>query len=219
MAPPTKPRSSPTAVKMKSVCCSGTKPFLVCTPSPKPAPSKPPDAIAALEAPRLNWVGVGAAAATFAVDWLVKPREPLELVALDLAGHHRRADERRREQQQHDDVHGLEPGDDEHGGRAHHDHEHRAEVVLGVDDRHHETGQADRDRRPATRRDRRGVDGSSRRPRRRARPWRSPTAGTGTDRPGTTPGRRCGCDRARPRRRATAGSRDRRSGHASRMRR
>ena len=29
-APPTKPSSSPTAVKMKSVCCSGTKPFLVC---------------------------------------------------------------------------------------------------------------------------------------------------------------------------------------------
>ena len=50
------------------------------------------------------------------------------------------------EQQQHDDVHGLEPGDDEHRGRAHHDHEHRAEVVLGVDDRHDEPGETDRHR-------------------------------------------------------------------------
>ena len=41
-----KPSSSPTAVKMKSVCCSGTKLPWVCEPSWKPSPPNRPLAMA-----------------------------------------------------------------------------------------------------------------------------------------------------------------------------
>ena len=41
-AAPTNPNSSPTTVKMKSVCCSGTKSRFVCVPPRKPAPNSPP---------------------------------------------------------------------------------------------------------------------------------------------------------------------------------
>ena len=53
MAEPTKPSSSPTAVKMKSVCCSGTNPSRVCVPSNRPLPFTLPDAIAAFDWSRL----------------------------------------------------------------------------------------------------------------------------------------------------------------------
>ena len=43
---PRKPHSSPTVQKMKSVLCSGTKLNLVCVPSRKPLPLKPPEPIA-----------------------------------------------------------------------------------------------------------------------------------------------------------------------------
>jgi hypothetical protein len=39
---PTSPSSSPATVKMKSVCCSGTKPERVCEPSNRPWPKRPP---------------------------------------------------------------------------------------------------------------------------------------------------------------------------------
>jgi hypothetical protein len=41
-AAPTRPSSSPATVKTKSVCCSGTKPELVCEPSKSPWPKRPP---------------------------------------------------------------------------------------------------------------------------------------------------------------------------------
>ena len=44
MAEPMKPSSSPTAVKMKSVCCSGTLPSRVWVPLNRPLPIRPPDA-------------------------------------------------------------------------------------------------------------------------------------------------------------------------------
>ena len=43
---PTRPSSSPATVKMKSVCCSGTKPDLVCEPLKSPWPNTPPLPIA-----------------------------------------------------------------------------------------------------------------------------------------------------------------------------
>ena len=46
VAAPTKPSCSPTAVKMKSVCCSGTLASLVWGPSNNPWPSAPPLPIA-----------------------------------------------------------------------------------------------------------------------------------------------------------------------------
>jgi hypothetical protein len=49
VAEPTKPSSSPTAVKMKSVCCSGTNPSRVWVRSNRPLPSALPDAIAAID--------------------------------------------------------------------------------------------------------------------------------------------------------------------------
>ena len=42
IADPTRPSSSPATVKMKSVCCSGTKPARVCEPSKSPWPKSPP---------------------------------------------------------------------------------------------------------------------------------------------------------------------------------
>ena len=39
---PTRPSSSPATVKMKSVCCSGTKPARVCDPWNSPCPNRPP---------------------------------------------------------------------------------------------------------------------------------------------------------------------------------
>ena len=39
---PTRPSSSPATVKMKSVCCSGTKPARVCEPWNRPWPKSPP---------------------------------------------------------------------------------------------------------------------------------------------------------------------------------
>ena len=39
---PTRPSSSPATVKMKSVCCSGTKPARVCEPWKRPCPKRPP---------------------------------------------------------------------------------------------------------------------------------------------------------------------------------
>ena len=39
---PTRPSSSPATVKMKSVCCSGTKPERVWDPSNSPCPNSPP---------------------------------------------------------------------------------------------------------------------------------------------------------------------------------
>ena len=53
MADPTKPSSSPSAVKMKSVCCSGTNPRRVCVPSNKPLPDAAPEAMAAFDWSRL----------------------------------------------------------------------------------------------------------------------------------------------------------------------
>src|SRR4029453_7662663 len=44
VADPTKPSSSPSAVKMKSVCCSGTNPSRVCVPSNRPLPEVAPEA-------------------------------------------------------------------------------------------------------------------------------------------------------------------------------
>ena len=46
---PRKPSSSPTDVKMKSVCCSGTKPPWVCEPSPRPSPANRPCAMACFD--------------------------------------------------------------------------------------------------------------------------------------------------------------------------
>ena len=46
MKEPKKPHSSPIVQKMKSVLCSGTKSNLVCVPSKKPFPKKPPEPIA-----------------------------------------------------------------------------------------------------------------------------------------------------------------------------
>ena len=43
---PQKPKFSPTEVKIKSVCCSGTKSPWVCVPFKKPFPQKPPEPIA-----------------------------------------------------------------------------------------------------------------------------------------------------------------------------
>ena len=40
---PAKPSSSPATVKMKSVCCSGTKWPPVCPPWNSPRPNMPPD--------------------------------------------------------------------------------------------------------------------------------------------------------------------------------
>ena len=76
------------------------------------------------------------------VDWSRKPDDAVDAVRLDLAGHDRRADERDADAAQHADVHGLEPGDDEHRDRAHDDHERRAEVVLQEHERHHEARRA-----------------------------------------------------------------------------
>ena len=45
-APPTNPSSSPTTVKMKSVCCSGTYAPFVCEPPNSPWPVSPPLPIA-----------------------------------------------------------------------------------------------------------------------------------------------------------------------------
>ena len=39
---PTRPSSSPATVKMKSVCCSGTKPERVWDPPKRPSPNSPP---------------------------------------------------------------------------------------------------------------------------------------------------------------------------------
>ena len=50
---PTKPSSSPTAVKMKSVCCSGTLSSRVCVPSKRPWPSGPPAPMAIFDCSRL----------------------------------------------------------------------------------------------------------------------------------------------------------------------
>src|SRR5581483_10343459 len=50
---PTKPNSSPTTVKMKSVCCSGTNDRLVWVPLNRPFPNRPPEPIAALACARL----------------------------------------------------------------------------------------------------------------------------------------------------------------------
>ena len=43
---PRKPHSSPTVQKMKSVCRSGTKPYLICVPSRNPLPQNPPEPMA-----------------------------------------------------------------------------------------------------------------------------------------------------------------------------
>src|SRR5919202_1138925 len=59
VVPPTKPSSSPTAVKIKSVCCSGTKERFVCVPRNTPLPVSPPAAMAIWDWRRLyaeRWV-------------------------------------------------------------------------------------------------------------------------------------------------------------------
>ena len=50
---PMKPSSSPTAVKMKSVCCSGTMSSWVWVPSKIPLPSTPPEPMAIFDWLRL----------------------------------------------------------------------------------------------------------------------------------------------------------------------
>ena len=45
-ATPTKPSSSPTTAKMKSVCCAGRKASRFCVPCVNPLPNHPPDPIA-----------------------------------------------------------------------------------------------------------------------------------------------------------------------------
>ena len=45
---PRKPHSSPTVQKMKSVCRSGTNPYLIWVPSRKPLPQKLPEPMAIL---------------------------------------------------------------------------------------------------------------------------------------------------------------------------
>ena len=129
---------------MKSVCCSGTKPFLVRRPLPKPAPSSPPEAIAAFDTLRFNWVGLNCAADLSPVDWSAKLVSRSSWYAWTLPVTTAAPTSDAAEQEQHDDVHGLEAGNDEHRRRADHDHEHRAEVVLGVDERHDESREPDR---------------------------------------------------------------------------
>ena len=50
---PTNPSCSPIAVKMKSVCCSGTYPRFVSTPCQEPLPHTPPEPMASLACWRL----------------------------------------------------------------------------------------------------------------------------------------------------------------------
>ena len=50
---PMKPSSSPTAVKMKSVCCSGTMSSRVWVPLNRPVPVRPPEPMAILACSRL----------------------------------------------------------------------------------------------------------------------------------------------------------------------
>src|SRR5450755_2104252 len=80
---PTKPSSSPATVKMKSVCCSGTKPPLVWAPWPSPTPSSPPR--------RHGDLGLGGAVTETARIYarIQKGGEPLQLVALEQVQLHR----------------------------------------------------------------------------------------------------------------------------------
>ena len=126
---PRKPSSSPTDVKMKSVCCSGTKPPWVCEPSPRPSP--PNAAVRDRLLRLLLVVGVALRVRASRID---ERREPVDLVLLEDPEVHDRVDAGDREQHEHEQLSTGEAGHREQPHDDDDEDEHGAEVGLEEDE-------------------------------------------------------------------------------------
>ena len=80
-----KPSSSPTTVKMKSVCCSGTYAFFVSVPLNKPEPRRPPVTIADLRLLEVV-LGLRLVAGGFSGRLVEEARDAVDLVGVERAG-------------------------------------------------------------------------------------------------------------------------------------
>ena len=145
---PTKPSCSPTAVKMKSVCCSGTLPSRVWLPLNRPSPSAPPAPIAVFDWSTL-YFACASSGSSF-VDVLGEERrEPGRLVLLQHVRVQREPGAQDHDEHEHGEVPSLGPGDQQHAGGDRRHHQRGAEVGLQHDQAERQPGEHEQHAQPA----------------------------------------------------------------------
>ena len=195
VAEPTKPSSSPTAVKMKSVCCSGTNPRRVCVPSNRPLPLTLPEAMAALD-----WSELYAAGLDVGLLLAEEVGEPVALVVLEDVGVEDAHDADDADRAEHHDVARPGPRHQQHAHGDGDEHERRPEVGLQHDQRDGQGQHGERQPPAGAPSAARPTTPAGRPPPGWPTPWPARRAATGTPRAGTTPAcpvARCPAERPR----------------------